>query len=276
MGEDMSHSVVYVLLAGRPPLAEVEDLVAKALAPFDENLEVPEYQKGCYCVGHAARMRGLEIAEERHPLEDIRRAFNGDPATAELRAHGDMFADLDELGISVGQHRAARKAVDKLWQAATAEYRKVEHEATISHLLHDKPDPKCDECKGSGTHGSTYNPRSKWDWYAIGGRWAGTIRGEADKLPDDGFDGTREAWDAKRAVRNAVRVNARLVEEFPSPVPDELIPFAVLDPAGEWHERGRMGWFGMVRDESDDWEERARALFAKHRDALAVAVDVHI
>jgi hypothetical protein len=29
---------------------------------------------------------------------------------------------------------------------------------------------------------STYNPDSKWDWYAIGGRWAGTLRLKAGVL----------------------------------------------------------------------------------------------
>lgn len=36
--------------------------------------------------------------------------------------------------------------------------------------------PDCDECHGTGTRMSTYNPRSKWDWYSLGGRWKGTFK----------------------------------------------------------------------------------------------------
>lgn len=59
------------------------------------------------------------------------------------------------------------------------------------------------------------------------------------------------------------------------------IPFAVVTPDGEWHERGEMGCFGIVRNEKlrDEWEEEVREIasqVAGRDDLLAVAVDLHI
>lgn len=52
--------------------------------------------------------------------------------------------------------------------------------------------------------------------------------------------------------------------------------FAVLDHEG-WHERGRMGWFGLVSDERDDWPETWRRLVDRAPDdALFSVYDVHI
>ena len=33
----------------------------------------------------------------------------------------------------------------------------------------------CEDCNGSGTSVTTYNPESKWDWYQVGGRWEGEL-----------------------------------------------------------------------------------------------------
>jgi hypothetical protein len=58
-----------------------------------------------------------------------------------------------------------------------------------------------------------------------------------------------------------------------------IAPFAVLHD-GEWSERGSMGWFGMVSDEDDKWEEQFDALvemlIKKHPLMEITAVDCHI
>jgi len=54
------------------------------------------------------------------------------------------------------------------------------------------------------------------------------------------------------------------------------VPFAILDDDG-WHERGRMGWWGMVHDETDDWNSVAQTIIAAAPDeALFSVYDVHI
>lgn len=57
-----------------------------------------------------------------------------------------------------------------------------------------------------------------------------------------------------------------------------LVPFAML-VNGKWHERGSMGWFGMVSDEKEQtsWEDEFQALFdAVPDDETITMVDCHI
>lgn len=92
---------------------------------------------------------------------------------------------------------------------------------------------------------TTYNKKSRWDWYVIGGRWDGT-------LPN----------------------NICPVSE----IPKDFTCFAIVTPDGEWHERGRMGWWAIVMNEKDEmgWEFVQSALFAAYKDCTAVGVDLHI
>jgi hypothetical protein len=101
---------------------------------------------------------------------------------------------------------------------------------------------------------STYNPKSKWDWYVIGGRWDGWINGrETD----------REAIEDNRAtVRQAMERG--------------IIPHAIITPDGEWHERGRMSWWAILTTENENWEAQAREILAAYPGHDLVIVDAHI
>lgn len=55
--------------------------------------------------------------------------------------------------------------------------------------------------------------------------------------------------------------------------------FAMITADGEWHEKGSMGWFGMVSDEQpqDDWDQKQKELVEAVADEdWLVVVDVHI
>ena len=54
--------------------------------------------------------------------------------------------------------------------------------------------------------------------------------------------------------------------------------FAVITPDGAWHERGAMGWFGIVQGEEDDWAERYKERFLDTADPdwYLTVVDCHI
>lgn len=99
---------------------------------------------------------------------------------------------------------------------------------------------------------STYNPDSKWDWYEVGGRWAGSLPGGSDRI-------------CAKAYLNA---------------PEARAPFAYIDDDGRWHEKGRMGWFAMVADEKEQstWEGTVRQHIARAADLDCdlVLVDCHI
>lgn len=127
-------------------------------------------------------------------------------------------------------------------------------------------EPKFD---GDGNSWSTYNPRSKWDWWALGGRWPNSL------ALMDGTSGQAES--IAEALPRAGVADAALACEVDW---DKTEPtFALLDTAGEWHERGHMGWWGIVTDETpaDHWEQRWRSLTdLVPPDHTVAVVDVHI
>lgn len=273
----MSHSVVWVLIDGKTKPANVEGAVTLALAPFDENKEVKKYKTDCSCVGQKAQEAARAKADKGGTVNEIRDRFHSDLATADLRKRGHEYPDLDKLGITLAEWKVANKAVNRLWQEAMAPYKARLQRALDAHPQKDQPDEKCEECKGKGKVSSTYNPKSKWDWWVIGGRWAGRIT--ASKVPDDEnpfTTGNHASAEQKTRERNSIRVNTRLVSEILALADEEFLPFAILAPGGEWHERGSMGWWGIVSDEKDDWADKAREVLAANVTCLAVAVDVHI
>lgn len=157
----MSHSIVIVAL---PAGGSVEDRLAEALAPFDENLSVEPY----------------------HDYED------GSPAEFWLyqslkRAAQDA---ADGTGIKPYEPDALGQSNMSSKEAPEVQRAKIEADAALFRAL---PDPvtwdaiaklhneryfdsgnlmHVDE-DGRAYTMSTYNKRSKWDWYLIGGRWTG-------------------------------------------------------------------------------------------------------
>ncbi|HET7713886.1 MAG TPA: hypothetical protein VFK94_06625 [Patescibacteria group bacterium] len=160
-------------------------------------------------------------------------------------------------------------------------------------------------------------PESKWDWWVIGGRWSGALGGNDPKYDPamnpinysrcrycDGSgtrsdmnprpDWSRQADPLHPVIGEGCNVchgtgwefrfgdwvvpedgNIRRLKD----VPETFDPFALVTPNGEWHERGRMGWFGVAHDEKSmvewrkNWAEQVRNL---HPDTWAVIVDCHV
>jgi hypothetical protein len=90
-------------------------------------------------------------------------------------------------------------------------------------------------------------PESKWDWWKIGGRYSGRLNGK----------------------------NVAPVSELPE---DFEYTLAVLTPDGQWHEWGRLGWWGTMSEEKSEseWEEQFKELLREHPDSVAVLVDYHV
>lgn len=100
---------------------------------------------------------------------------------------------------------------------------------------------------------STYNPKSKWDYYTVGGR-----------------------WDKFLKTKYAISVNAAYVYKVDW---SKSIPFAFITPDGEWHEKGKMGMFAMVDNEKMDrkWEsEFMEFVNSLDSDVAAIVIDCHI
>ena len=107
---------------------------------------------------------------------------------------------------------------------------------------------------------STYNPKSKWDWYSVGGRWGGFLH---YKDADPGFEETNIAY----------------IHELDIDYLFEHTPFCFVTEDGEWVEKGEMGWWCSVSNEKSEetWKQQFTD-YVKSLDAncLVTAVDFHI
>lgn len=228
----MSHSTLGVIL----PLDTVdfEAEITRMLAPFDEGLTVPEYDKPCYCIGGIARDAALKQA------------------------------------ITLYGENPYQTVPEEEWQKWHDQFVPAYESAFDAHPDRLLPDPDCDSCQGTGVYKSQYNPKSKWDCYAIGGRWAGDLVGH--EMTEAEYDDkiVRAMW--KQFNRNCASVQS-LLDKTPI-----YTFFALLTPNGEWYEQGDMGWWGMVSDEKkpEDWEAISRAVYTKFANHQIVLVDVHI
>jgi mono/diheme cytochrome c family protein len=256
----MSHFLTLVLvdvpglrpeeLRRRPRI--VREQLDRLLAPYDENTAVAPYEDRCPCVGLEAERAGRAHADQTVGTYDAqRRLFHAEVAPTLLPEPG-------EAAVTQRQLEAA-------WQAFTAEfraaYKTAEHASARAHPLFERPSPDCADCHGAGVRTTTYNPKSKWDWWVVGGRWHGIVRHGV----------FREGGD-----QESLSDNAAPVSELKENIPEYI--HAVVTPDGAWHEQGWMGWWGMVRDEKpeDAWRREVAALLLEHRRALAVGCDLHI
>jgi len=114
---------------------------------------------------------------------------------------------------------------------------------------------------------STYNPDSKWDWYALGGRWSGMI-----KLKK----GTKGTKGRSGVFNNEVGIDSAMKGDIDNL--DELKTFAVLKD-GEWYERGKMGWWGITTNEMDEtsWDKEIVEFLRDLPDYTLISIyDCHI
>lgn len=243
----MSHFFTVVLVPKGTD--DVRAKVAELLAPFDENLEVPEYDRPCYCVGSRARLEALEQAQaETQTIDAYREAFNQTLTPEERKPERVFDEDLDER-----------------WQQFIAPLTEAKQRLLASHPLREAPDPECTSCHGSGTYRSAHNPKAKWDWWVVGGRWDGEVQ-RTPRRSEGGFNFGDH--------HHLLEPNEVAVAE----IHRDVIPYAVVTPDGEWHGRGEMGWFGMSSGDQpkDEWTAEVQRLYEHHSDCIAIGCDLHI
>ncbi|PSR32193.1 MAG: hypothetical protein C7B46_15365 [Sulfobacillus benefaciens] len=212
----MSHFLTLVLVPSSTPRAKIFDAVAALLAPFDENVDVDAYPVDCACRNGIAERAGRVAADrEVGSLSALRARYRALP-----------FADRPE------------------WTTFSAAYQAVVERVAHAHPLYQQPDPQCDDCQGTGTRLSMYNPDSQWDWWAIGG------------------------WDGSLHPDNVLPVRDLLVSWASHAHP--TMPFAVVTPDGQWHQHA------VNAVSADDWGQTVRMLLQADLDALAVTCDLHI
>lgn len=247
----MSHFIVGVI-------CESVDDITTLLAPYDENIEVEPY---------IGRTKAEMIAEGKRVKK---RLLEGEEKRTDDWALKYLNAKTDE----------------DLYNAE--KYDDYEY---------DK----------DGNEMTTYNPKSKWDWYSIGGRWSyGLKLKEPDedggeycdyaKIKDIDFgidkekynecyewwkmsvEGSDEEWDSFYK-KEYFTDNYTDADDYATRQA-QFSTFALVTPDGEWHEKGKMGWFACsseTPDEARKWDENYMS-FIKNADPehYFVMVDCHI
>ena len=105
-----------------------------------------------------------------------------------------------------------------------------------------------------------------WDWYVIGGRYSGKFTG--------GEGVARVGAPEVLGDENVVPVQQMLDST------EESFCYAMVTPDGEWHARGKLGWFAVSlteEEDRDEWNVRSRQLLKPFTEGhRAVCVDCHI
>jgi hypothetical protein len=134
-----------------------------------------------------------------------------------------------------GSTKDVRQRVFHLMAPYNNEFEVEEYEADCDcNWPRKAPDPDCEVCGGTGRHFTTWNPMSKFDFYAI--------------------------WDSAHVLRNASKDPSDWEEEvvYDDDIPDDerlaiaplgnldldrlKLPFAIVTPPGEWHEMPGDWW----------------------------------
>lgn len=227
----MSHFPVLVILPKDTTFEGAEAAATALLAPYDENTEVEPYAVDCLCINLAAMVDAkVRTTAEFGSVDALRASFVS------------PFPDTKPYKQTPKQREQSEAA----WRAHIAPMIDAQQRYTAEHPMAGKPDPACTECHGTGTRMTTYNPKSRWDWWHVGGRW----HGAATEAGRDFFpmSALKRDWSA----------------------------FAIVTPDGAWHEKGTMGWWAVVTDEKPDWDAERFEIASAYPEHMALYVDCHI
>lgn len=173
----MSHYTVTVCLPKTTQLEDLEATLCEVLAPFDESTDVTPYRD--YLEGSPEEY--WRVQSWRDSARNVREkgfiAFAAELTRPELsmtdvtslQEHLRRCVAADEVLGLVPSWRDVVKANDII----------SGYNAAVAVIGGDDPDVIdtdrlwYDEKTGQAYTLSTYNPKSKWDWWQIGGRWSG-------------------------------------------------------------------------------------------------------
>lgn len=170
-------------------------------------------------------------------------------------------------------------------------YGTLDEYATKYHGYKKDPD--------TGLYGYWENPNAKWDWFVVGGRYAGRLVMKDGHVTDSAPVGELDLDGMLRARQESFREQYRAaMKEMGDPGMRKFIygveegateeqhvakakalsAFAVLKD-GKWYEKGEMGWWAMVSNEKDDdaWDREFDLLIKSLPPETRITfVDCHI
>ena len=143
---DMSHSVVTVVIRNAANTQEAEAMLDALLDPFDENMEMEPYPNWC----------------DADDVEHVSRFY---------REHPEYCPGSDEHSLDQG---GPVKPFDEYVTEGNLEaWNEWTRQAIGAYHGNGRDTGIYDAEEDRFGYLSTYNPDSRWDWWALGGRWHG-------------------------------------------------------------------------------------------------------
>lgn len=258
-----------------------EEMVEELLAPFDENIEMEPY---------IYKTKEQIVKEFRESVEEMKKSMEAyEKGEYDTKKYSTYWLKGDS-----GELTDYNKERLELYEKSDEE---------IYQWYREGEDEECFDKDGNEL--STYNPKSKWDWYSVGGRWDGYFKlkdgsnANSAKISDIIWEGTpEEKAEAKEFWEQVVE------GKLPSPGKEPAFsvwkkeyytdrynskedyiervtaahPYAVVTPEGEWIAPGEMGWFSSSEDgqAQAEYENWFKDFVSKHQDYYITLVDCHI
>jgi hypothetical protein len=183
------------------------------LAPFCENLEVPEWEKHCWCVGLQAKARAHQKAAQKMPIEIARRTFL---ERADVKQLVQISKEASNYGFSSSFDNLWREEFEQPFLILCAEILATEHGL-------NEPNPTCPDCLGAGTILTTENPQAKWDDYDFSGIWVANFQ-------------HLQGVTTEEFLQQASRTFAIITPDGTWLEKGELIYFSMIEGPGQWEE----------------------------------------
>lgn len=266
----MSHYTVGIVIDKSCGIEELDYYVGSLLGPFDENIEVDQY------IDEYRFNYIMTVYKRKEQNREILNEMINDPETFCKQRH----MSIEQLEDN------KKRLIDRINKTIMVEVNEnLEHE----------------DLDMDGNILSTYNPDSKWDWYIIGGRWAGSLvlkTGENvdfARFKDIDYDATYynenygfssekelvEQYHKDPGFKEYIDSNYINLESFIS-LDVEKKPFSYAMLIDEkWIEPGRMGMFGISNSGDDDRDRYDKEIVEylenkKESEDWLVIVDCHI
>ena len=231
------------------------------LAKYDENLKLPM---------HLYMTKEQLISMKRKSIEEYKKdyydVFLADPEAYRATCHKEHAYYVE--------HEFPKRlnwTDEQMYEEAVQCYRMDIDAGSENIEIHED---------GSVWH--TYNDDAKWDWYQMGGRYAGRLKlKDISKNAPLFYPEYSEYYSMKelnylkqlKAEGYCDQARVKDVSNLSG-----IGCFAVVKD-GKWYERGKMGWWSVVTDEKDKdaWGEEVKLLLASlSPDTLLTMYDCHI
>lgn len=126
----------------------------------------------------------------------------------------------------------------------------------------------------NGSTNETYNTKSKWDWYQLGGRWNNLLKLKPNST--SGIQGSK-SWMSLTKEKPGFTDSALKKDiDWEHESMKNFTTFAFLSKDG-WLDEGLMGWFGSYEVKDENWNITFKKLLdgISGEDRISI-IDCHI